>query len=162
MADIQPFRGLRYDLQRIGDLSAVITPPYDVISAEEQRRYHLSSFYNIIRLDYGEERPADTDKDNRYSRAAASMSAWLEEGVLQRDGRQSIYLVEHRFEGDGRQRSRFSMIARVRLEELGSGRVLPHEMTMKGPSEDRLRLLHPPEHEYFSVLRRKLRWSEQP
>ena len=25
-----------------------------------------------------------------------------------------------------------------------------------------LRLLHPPEHEYFSVLRRKLRWSEQP
>jgi len=25
-----------------------------------------------------------------------------------------------------------------------------------------LRLLHPPEHEYFTVLRRKLRWSEQP
>ncbi|MDX1697490.1 MAG: NAD(+) kinase [Thiohalobacterales bacterium] len=25
-----------------------------------------------------------------------------------------------------------------------------------------LRLLHPPEHEYFTVLRKKLRWSEQP
>jgi NAD+ kinase len=25
-----------------------------------------------------------------------------------------------------------------------------------------LRLLHPPEHDYFAVLREKLRWSEQP
>ena len=33
-------------------------------------------------------------------------------------------------------------------------RVSKHEHT--------LRLLHPPGHEYFSVLRKKLRWSEQP
>ncbi len=141
MADIRPFRGIRYDLKRIGDPSTVITPPYDVISTEEQAGYYQSNPCNIIRLDFGKERPADSPQDNRYSRAAAALNQWLSEGILQRDECPAFYLVEHRFQHGDRPMSRFSLFARVRLEDLSVGHIRPHEMTMKGPSEDRLRLL---------------------
>jgi len=142
VADIQPFCGLRYDPERIGDLSAVITPPYDVISTAEQLLYHRSSPYNVIRLEDGEERPEDYSAENKYTRAATTLDGWLREGILTREGYPAFYLVEHRFPYQGREMSRFSLIARVRLEDLsGSGSIRPHEMTMRGPGEDRLRLL---------------------
>jgi uncharacterized protein (DUF1015 family) len=141
VADIQPFRGLRYDPERIGDLSAVITPPYDVISPAEQHRYHNAHPHNIIRLDYGLQRAADSDEDNRYTRAAAAMGNWIDDGILIREQQPALYLVEHRFLNNGETRSRFSLFARVRLEELTGGGIRPHERTMKGPSDDRLLLL---------------------
>jgi uncharacterized protein (DUF1015 family) len=141
VADIKPFRGLQYDPELVGDISAVITPPYDVISAEGQSRYYQINPHNMIRLDYGQERHADSPKDNRYTRAAETLADWQQKGVLKRDERPALYLVEHRFTHQGSKKSRFSLFARVRLEDLGSGDIRPHEMTMKGPSEDRLQLL---------------------
>jgi uncharacterized protein (DUF1015 family) len=60
VAVVKPFRGLRYNLDRVRDLSAVITPPYDVISPAEQLRYHKLNPYNVIRLDYAIDQPDDT------------------------------------------------------------------------------------------------------
>ena len=91
MADVQPFYGLRYNLERIGDLSAVITPPYDVISTEDQLSYYRSSSYNVIRLEYGEERLDDSPQDNRYTRAALTLENWLSQGVLTREQIESAY-----------------------------------------------------------------------
>ncbi len=141
MADVQSFRGLRYNLKKIGDLSAVITPPYDVISAEEQLLYHRKSPYNVIRLEFGEEQAEDLPQKDKYTRAALNLENWLKDGVLIREERPAFYLVEHRFLYQGEERSRFSLIARVRLEDFSSGQIRPHEMTLKGPSSDRIRLL---------------------
>jgi uncharacterized protein (DUF1015 family) len=142
VADVQPFHGLRYNIERIDDLSAIICPPYDVISPEEQLLYHNSSPYNIIRLEYGEERPLDSPDDNKYTRAAATMAGWLRESILTREEYPAFYLVEHRFSYQDAVRSRFSLIARVRLEELSANsQIRPHEMTMRKPGEDRLNLL---------------------
>jgi len=142
VADVQPFHGLRYNIERIDDLSAVICPPYDVISPEEQLLYHRNSPYNVIRLEYGEERPADSSEDNKYTRAATTMAGWLREGILTREEGPAFYLVEHRFPYQDAVRSRFSLIARVRLEELSANsQIRPHEMTMRKPGEDRLNLL---------------------
>jgi len=142
VADVQPFRGLRYNLEQIGDLSAVITPPYDVISTKEQLQYHDKSPYNVIRLEFGEERPEDTAQDNKYTRAALNMEGWLREGILVREERPAFYLIEHRFPYQDAVKSRFSLIARIRLEDLsGSGQIRPHEMTIGQPSADRIRLL---------------------
>jgi len=141
VADIQPFRGIRYDPEQVGDLSTAITPPYDVIPVAGQSHYYQASPYNAIRLDYGRERPADSPQDNRYTRAAATMKEWLKEGILKQEKRPTLYLVEHLFQYQHSERSRFSLFALVRLEGLSSGRIRPHEMTMKKPSEDRLRLL---------------------
>ena len=142
MADVQPFHGLRYNIERIDDLSAIICPPYDVISPEEQLFYHHSSPYNVIRLEYGEELPEDSSEDNKYSRAAATMAGWLREDILTREECPAFYLVEHRFSYQDAVMSRFSLIARVRLEELSANsQIRPHEMTMRKPGEDRLNLL---------------------
>ena len=141
MADVKPFRGLRYNLEQIGDLSAVMCPPHDVISAEEQLLYYDKSPYNVIRLEFGKEHPEDSPEDNRYTRAALTLEDWLNQGMLTREECPAFYLVEHRFPYEGAVKSCFSLIARVRLEDLSSGRIRPHEMTMKKPGEDRLRLI---------------------
>ena len=125
MADVRPFRGLRYDLEQVGDLSAVITPPYDVISAEEQLVYYEKSPYNVIRLEFGEERAEDSAEDNKYTRAALTMAGWLQERILTREERPAFYLVEHRFPYQDTVKSRFSLIARVKLENLITGQIRP-------------------------------------
>ena len=55
MAIIKPFRGLRYNHDIVKDCSAVVTPPYDVISPAEQERYYRNHPNNMIRLDLGKE-----------------------------------------------------------------------------------------------------------
>ena len=76
MAEIAPFRGLRYNQEIIPDLAQVVIPPYDVISPEEQRAFHERSPYNFIRLELGLTTPEDTSEDNPHTRAAAWIEQW--------------------------------------------------------------------------------------
>ena len=141
MADVRPFRGIRYNVHQLGDLSALICPPYDVVSPDDQLFYHHKSPYNVIRLELGEKLPGDTPEDNRYTRAAHTLQSWLKDGILVRETVPAFYLIEHRFEHQGGLRSRFSLLARVRLEDFASGHIRPHEMTIGKAGADRLRLL---------------------
>ena len=50
MANIAPFRGTRYSAAAAGDLSHVVTLPYDRITPELQDRYYRLSDYNICRV----------------------------------------------------------------------------------------------------------------
>lgn len=142
MCDVRPFCGLRYNPQLVSDLSAVITPPYDVISPEERNLYYRKSPYNIIRLEYGEAQQEDTADNNKYTRAAATLDAWLKERALVRENRPAFYIVEHRFAYQDTIKNRLGLLARVRLEELNNqGHIRPHEKTTKEPAVDRLNLL---------------------
>ena len=141
MCDVRPFYGLRYNLQRIADPSTVITPPYDVISAEERSLYHHVSPYNIIRMEYGEELPDDSTANNKYTRAAATLNDWLSTGLLLCEEQPALYIVEHCFPYHEDEKSRWALIARVRLEEFDGGHIHPHERTNKEPAIDRLHLL---------------------
>ena len=140
MADVRPFRGLRYNAQRVA-LSDVVCPPYDVISPDEARRYRARSHYNAIRLDM----PLTDDESagrDRYVQAAAEFARWQREGILVRDGSPGLYLLEQQFRGpDGVPRTRRGFIGRLRLEEPASRIVIPHEHTNPGPRRDRLDLL---------------------
>lgn len=141
MADVRPFHGIRYNTGMIGDLSAVITPPYDVITPKQQASYYRRSPHNIIRLEFGQELPGDIPGKDKYARAAKTLNDWLREGVLVREQRPAFYLTEHRFPYEDSRRSYWGLIAAVRLEDLGAGRIRPTEMTMKGPAVDRINLL---------------------
>jgi uncharacterized protein (DUF1015 family) len=142
MCDVRPFCGLRYNLQQVPDLSSVITPPYDVISHTERLSYYRKNPYNIIRLEYGEEQPGDSADNNKYTRAASILDAWLKEEILVREERPALYIVEHNFPYQGTTRSRLGLLARVRLEELDNkGHIRPHEKTATEPAVDRLNLL---------------------
>jgi uncharacterized protein (DUF1015 family) len=138
MADVRPLPGLRYTA--VGELSSLVTPPYDVISPEAQARYYERHPENIIRLELGRDVPGDNELDDRYTRAALTFAEWRLRGTLRQDP-PSFYLYEQRFSVAGETRSRNSLLARVRLEPWDAGVVLPHERTLTAPKEDRLKLL---------------------
>jgi uncharacterized protein (DUF1015 family) len=140
MADIRAFRAFRYDLGRVGSLSDVVAPPYDVIDPGLQQRLYESSPYNAIRLELAKDEPGDTAAEDKYARAARTLREWVSENVLRQDTTRALYVYEQEFEAEGRTYTRRGFFARVRLEPFGAGRIFPHEQPMSGPKEDRLRL----------------------
>ena len=141
MADIRAFRAHRYDLGRVGALSDVVCPPYDVIDAAFQQKLYDRSPYNVIRLELNQPQAGDNDSNNRYTRAAGFLRDWLAEGVIKRDTARGLYVYHQEYEAEGRRYVRKGFFARVRLEPFGAGKIFPHEETMAGPKEDRLKLL---------------------
>jgi uncharacterized protein (DUF1015 family) len=140
MADIRAFRAYRYDLGRVGTLSDVVAPPYDVIDPALQERLYAKSPYNVIRLILNKEEPGDTEVRNRYSRARQYLRDWINEGAISQDKARALYACEQEFTVEGAQYRRRGFFARVRLEAFGEGKIFPHEETMPGPRADRLQL----------------------
>lgn len=140
MAIIKPFQGLRYNQDVIADLSSVMTPPYDVISPQEQERYYQIHPNNIIRLDFGKDVPGDTEEANKYTRAAEFLDAWWKNGTLKQEDAPAIYIYDQEFLSGDRWLSRRGFIALVKLEPFDKGSIYPHEQTLPGPKADRLKL----------------------
>jgi uncharacterized protein (DUF1015 family) len=139
MPELRPFRGVRYS--PMGPLKDLVCPPYDVISAEEQRRLYERHPYNAVRI----ELPFSTTgtATARYAKAAHEFRQWLERGVLVVDDAPCMYVYRQDFvTPEGRRARVEGAIGALHLEEYGidSG-VLPHEHTMPGPIEDRLALI---------------------
>jgi uncharacterized protein (DUF1015 family) len=141
MADIRAFRAHRYDLGHVGPLADVVAPPYDVIDAALQRRLYDRSPYNVIRLDLNKEEPTDSDENSRYTRAGGLLRDWVGNGVIKQDTARGLYVYEQEYTIEGTKHTRKGFLARVRLEPFGSRRIYPHEETMSGPKEDRLKLM---------------------
>ncbi len=140
MADIQAFRGLRYDLSRVGSLCEVVAPPYDVISAEQQSELYALNEHNIVRLIL----PKDDDlrgTETVYDRAEGYLKAWRRDGILRPDPVASVYVYHQSFEFEGQRYRRRGFIARVRLETFGEGKIFPHEQTHSRAKEDRYQLM---------------------
>lgn len=141
---VAPFRGVRYNPEKIGSLNEVTAPPYDVISEEGQNRLYAKNPYNVVRLILGRQDATDTEANNRYTRAAADFKEWIDRKVLIRDSEPSFYLYEQAFEVEGLvppRRTRRGFLCLRKLEDFREGRVQPHENTLPGPKADRLRLM---------------------
>ena len=136
----RPFVGLLYDPAVAGPPETVTAPPYDVISPADQARLHDLSPFNVVRLILGKGQPGDDGSSNRYTRAGSLLREWRQRGVLAAAPAPSLYLYEMRFLFAGSPRRIRGVIAEVELEAWG-GSIVPHERTMPGPIEDRLRLI---------------------
>lgn len=143
MPEIRPFRALRYNPETVGDLAAVVAPPYDVIDAANEARLLARHPNNVVRLDLPTVAPGE-EPDERYRRAARTLAAWRSDGTLHKDPRSAIYVYEQTYKvpGTDTERTQRGFFGRLRLESFGpeSG-VLPHERTLERPREDRYRLL---------------------
>ena len=129
MADVRPFRALRY---AVPDLEQVVAPPYDVISGEQRAELQARSPHNIVHL---------TLPDSE-EQAAADLARWQEEGVLVADDEPSYWWLRQDYVGpDGVARTREGLVAALRAQPYEDQVVLPHEKTHSGPKEGRLRLL---------------------
>lgn len=88
-----PFSGLRYVPERVGSLSAVTSPPYDVV-VRPDGLHHLESAdpYNIVRLIL----PQAATAEERHRQAAATLRRWQAEGILAPDPEPALYVYEQR------------------------------------------------------------------
>lgn len=143
MAILAPFKGLTYNFKTVNDLSKVVAPPYDVISEDEQEAFYQADPFNVIRLILGKKKVGDSDWDNRYTRSADQFRLWEADDILVRSVRPSIYITSLTYDpGDGGgARTRWGLIALVRIEEEDSSVILPHERTFSAHKEDRLKLM---------------------
>jgi len=141
MAIIEPFRGLRYNPQQIRSMADVVSPPYDVIDADQQSRYYQNSPFNVVRLEWGQTHSGDGPNDNAHTRAARDLVAWRRQGVLVQDPAPALYLNATEFEGPQGPCTRWGLIARVGLEPFGHGGILPHERTFAKVKSERLALM---------------------
>jgi uncharacterized protein (DUF1015 family) len=123
----------------VGSLERVTAPPYDVVSREEHARFLAASPFNVIRLDLGRD-PGVANTPDRYPLAAADLDGWRRDRVLVRTDGERYYPYEMAFSMHGLRRRVRGVVAAVELEDWGGG-VVPHEHTMPGPVEDRLRLV---------------------
>ncbi len=121
MADIVPFRGILYNQEKIDDHRNVVTPPYDVISPEEQEKYYNRHPANVIRLDLSKKNESDTPEDNHNTRAAYYFNQWLKEGILVRDDKPAFYFTSTEFKAHGKSVVRYGIIAMVGLEPFEKG-----------------------------------------
>ena len=142
MPEIQAFRGIRYNLGRVGSLSDVVTPPYDVIGPELQEHFYKLHPNSFIRIDLNKIEPGDDDeKNNRYTRAAKFYKQWREEGVFLSEADPAIYVYHQEFTAEGTTYIRKGFLCRQRLTRFGEGQVFPHEETLPAAKVDRLMLM---------------------
>jgi uncharacterized protein (DUF1015 family) len=135
---VAPFRGLRFDPAVAGPLELVTAPPYDVISGPNRDGLRARSPYNIVHVDLGDDGAAAPEA--RYERAATLLREWRASDALILSETPTYYGYELRFDVDGAKRRVRGVLCALELEPWG-GDVLPHEETMEGPIDDRLRLL---------------------
>ena len=142
MATVEPFCGIRYNLDKIESLASVVTPPYDVISEAQQSGYYDRSPFNIIRIELGRTSAGDDRQDNAHTRARGYLEAWQDQGVLTRDQEPSYYLVATRYGTGQKTATRWGLIAQVGLEAFSpDGHILPHEKTFPQIKSERLGLM---------------------
>lgn len=141
MAKIIPFRGILYNRHKIHNLSEVVTPPYDIVSKQDQCNFYKQNPYNIIRLDMGKATNKDTDNNNQHTRAANFLNRWLSEKILVQDTSPAFYLTTIDFTLENKTVTRYGLIALVGLEPFNKGIILPHEKTFSKVSAERFELI---------------------
>jgi uncharacterized protein (DUF1015 family) len=143
MAQLYPFRALRYDPARV-NLHDVVTQPYDKISPAMQDAYYATSPYNLIRVILGKHHAGDTDADNVYTRAAATLNDWRAEGILREEAEPALYGYSQTYTVPGSApvevRERRGFIALGQLYDYADQVVYRHEQTFPKHKSDRLAL----------------------
>ena len=132
MPRFEPFPALRYATD---DLAAVIAPPYDVVSDADVDALEDRSEHNIVRVD------VPRGDGDRYARAASTLAAWREAGVLVADDTPTLTIYRMRFtDASGASRDIAGVLGGLEVVDEAAGGVLPHERTTPKASTDRLDL----------------------
>ena len=141
MAVVSPFRGWRYNPDKVGDMASVLCPPYDMIDEETQEALKRQNQYNVIHLEAGEGLDWNTSAKEQYLATSDLFDRWRQDGVLRQDAEPSYYVMRHSFPMGGKNMVRVGLIASVGLEDYETRQVLPHEFTQAPAIQDRVWLM---------------------
>lgn len=143
--DLAPFRGLRYDPAKVGDLALVTSPPYDVVEPGGIGLLEDSDPHNIVRVVLPRSNPPSDPRadasgaDGPYAHAGVTLRTWLAEGILRPDPEPALYVYEQ-VTATAHQRGLIGALALGGRE--GNPAVLPHEDVMPGPVADRTDIMN--------------------
>lgn len=140
MAEIKAFKGLRYT-RKAGDISELACPPYDIVSKAERDSFIAKNENNIIRLELPKPVEDKSEDFAPYKKAGETLEKWLNDDILVRDQKPSIYAYEMIFSALGESFNLKGFVTLVKLEEFSKGIVLPHEETLSKAKTDRLNLM---------------------
>ena len=135
MAEIKPFKGMRYNTFLAGKIGELCCPPYDIISEEERLGYIAENEYNVIRLELPKE------GEDVYKTAGEVLDMWRNTGVLVHEIKPAVYIYEEEFNAYNKRSSVKGIIVRVKVEEFSKGVILPHEFTLSKAKADRFNLM---------------------
>ncbi len=135
MAEIKPFKGMRYNTFLAGKIGELCCPPYDIISEEERLGYIAENEYNVIRLELPKE------GGDVYKTAGEVLDMWRNTGVLVHEIKPAVYIYEEEFNAYNKRSSVKGIIVRVKVEEFSKGVILPHEFTLSKAKADRFNLM---------------------
>lgn len=138
--EIKAFKAFRFDSAVVGSACDCICPPYDVIDPKMQDDLYNKSDFNAVRIVKGITADTDTDANNKYTRAGACMTEWIEKGAVKQDDKDTIYAYVQDFDIGTTHCTRSGFVALGKLQPFGDG-VQPHEKTLDGPKADRLKLM---------------------
>lgn len=151
MARILPFNAILYRRPENGDITDLVSPPYDVINGTQRAAYLKREDHNVVRLIL-----PDNPGPAGYADAGARLQTWLSEKVLVESAQPAMYAWEQNFVHDGHEFTRRALVARVEAGPYGKGKVLGHEKTHASIKEDRLALFRAMEIQFsqmFGVFR---------
>jgi uncharacterized protein (DUF1015 family) len=145
---LAPFRGVRYDPDRVSGIANVTSPPYDVIGSGTLDELLAAEPHNIVRLilpGFGLDAGADAagpagaaePAGAANARAASRLHDWLASGVLAPDQEPALYVYEQRGAG-WLQRGLIGLVPVGTPDSVG---ILPHEGVMPGPVTGRRQLM---------------------
>ncbi|MDY7093860.1 MAG: DUF1015 domain-containing protein [Acidobacteriota bacterium] len=139
---IYAFPGFRYAGDEAGDQAA---PPFDQINDKLRQKLQDGAPHHFSHLT----KPVEGEEGDPYQHSAALHQRWIDEGIVQRDGKPSLY--PYRIEvADGSQR--LGLLTLVGVEEPEAGIIRPHEQTLDKPFADRLSLLRATQVDYEPLM----------
>jgi uncharacterized protein (DUF1015 family) len=94
-----------------------------------------------VRIILGKDSDPENPEKDKYKRADIFLEKWEKEGLFIREDKEALYVYDQEYRVNGAAKKRRGFVARVKLEEFASRKVLPHEKTFPKHKEDRLRLL---------------------
>ena len=135
MAEIKPIRAWRYNRTLNGELDALTSPLFDVVS-QKQRLTLYKNPLNSIHLSV----PLGPDPAQR---AAETLENWKKEKILVQDALPGIYVYYQYFTlaGSSKEYCRKGFIAHIRAYDWKENVILRHENTIPKAVNDRVELL---------------------
>ncbi|MCD8390925.1 MAG: DUF1015 domain-containing protein [Firmicutes bacterium] len=127
MANIKPFKGYRYNVEKVGSMSNVVCPSYYKLNDQKRAALYNVSEYNAVRIFSGEEKSTDNEINNKFTRAGDDLRRWIAEGVIKKEEKPAVYLYEQTVEVYGTTYTNTNLITLAELEELNTGSIHPCE-----------------------------------
>lgn len=135
MAILKPFKAWRPTPQNVEEIACV---PYDVVSVEEARSLSEGkpkSFLHVVRPEIDLAEGIDPHEDSVYKKGAENLSSFLNEGILEQEKENHIYVYQLIRNG----RPQTGIFACVSVEDYDNEVILKHELTRPEKEDDRTR-----------------------